>query len=59
VNPVSGDEHRVRIDLPDGFEYKQAEIANAVMTKVSADAPLDLDLDGTYGQLNPFDWSNA
>jgi hypothetical protein len=58
-NPVSGDEHRVRIDLPYGFEYKQAEIANTVTAKVSADAPLDLDLEGTYGQLNPFDWSNA
>jgi hypothetical protein len=58
-NPVSGEEHRVRIDLPDGFEYKQAEIANTVTAKVSAEAPLDLDLDGTYGQLNPFDWSNA
>lgn len=23
-SPVSGDEHRVRFDLPDGFEYKQA-----------------------------------
>ena len=23
--------HRVRIDLPDGFEYKQAEIANSVL----------------------------
>lgn len=58
-NPVSGEEHRVRIDLPEGFEYKQAEIANTVTAKVSAEAPLDLDLSGTYGQLNPIDWSNA
>ncbi len=34
-SPASGDEHRVRFDLPDGFEYKQAEIANAVHTRVA------------------------
>jgi len=32
-NPVTGDEHRVRIDLPDGFEYKQAEIADATYVR--------------------------
>jgi hypothetical protein len=58
-NPVSGEEHRVRIDLPEGFEYKQAEIANTVSARVSAEAPLGLNLEGTYGQLNPIDWSNA
>ena len=57
-NPVTGDEHRVRIDLPDGFEYKQAEIGNTVSARVSGEAPLDFTLDGTYGQLNPFDWSH-
>jgi hypothetical protein len=25
VNPVTGQEHRARIDLPDGFEFTQAE----------------------------------
>jgi hypothetical protein len=58
-SPVSGDEHRVRIDLPDGFEYKQAEIANAVHTHVSGAEPLSFTLENTYGQLNPFDWSPA
>jgi hypothetical protein len=57
-NPVTGDEHRVRIDLPDGFEYKQAEIGNTVSASVSGEAPLEFTLEGTYGQLNPFDWSN-
>lgn len=57
TSPVSGDEHRVRIDLPDGFEYKQAEIANAVRTRVSGAEPLSFTLENTYGQLNPFDWS--
>jgi len=58
-NPVTGDEHRVRIDLPDGFEYKQAEIANTVQGRVSGEDPLSFELSGTYAQLNEFDWSNA
>jgi len=28
-NPVSGEEHRARIDLPHGFEYEIAEIGSA------------------------------
>jgi hypothetical protein len=58
-SPATGDEHRVRIDLPNGFEYKQAEIGNTVNARVSGEAPLDFTLEGTYGQLNPFDWSSA
>jgi hypothetical protein len=58
-NPVTGDEHRVRIDLPDGFEYKQAEIGNTVQARVSAQDPLSFTLENTYAQLNPFDWTNA
>ena len=58
-NPVSGDEHRVRIDLPDGFEYRQAEIGNTVTARVSAQDPLSFTLENTYAQLNPFDWTNA
>jgi hypothetical protein len=59
TNPVTGDELRVRIDLPDGFEYEIAEIANSVSTRVDAEAPLALDLENSYAQLNEFDWSNA
>jgi hypothetical protein len=58
-NPVTGDEHRVRIDLPDGFEYKQAEIGNTVRARISAEDPLSFTLENTYAQLNPFDWTNA
>ena len=29
-NPVTGEEHRARIVLPDGFEYKEAEMGNTV-----------------------------
>ena len=58
-NPVTGDEHRVRIDLPDGFEYKQAEIGNTVKARVSAEEPLSFTLENTYAQLNRFEWTNA
>ena len=58
-NRVTGDPHRVRIDLPDGFEYKQAEIGNTVTARVSAEDPLSFTLENTYAQLNPFDWTNA
>jgi hypothetical protein len=61
VNPDIPDsgEHRVRIDLPDGFEYKQAEIGNTVQARVAAEEPLAFALENTYAQLNPFEWSNA
>jgi hypothetical protein len=29
-NPVTGDEHRALVQLPDGFEYQMAEIALAL-----------------------------
>jgi hypothetical protein len=58
-NPVTGDEHRVRIDLPDGFEYKQAEIGNSVEWSVSSGDPLSFSHKTSYAQLNPFDWSNS
>ncbi|MFQ5982462.1 MAG: DUF1326 domain-containing protein [Woeseiaceae bacterium] len=47
-NPVTGDPHRVRIDLPNGFEYRIAEIGSA-STSSRADVPLDLN--SSYGQL--------
>lgn len=34
-NPVTGEEHRAIIKLPNGFEYKEAEIANAVTMHAS------------------------
>lgn len=58
-NPVTGDEHRVRIVIPDGFEYEEAEIGNTVVAEVTGEAPLAFTLENTYAQLNRFDWSNA
>lgn len=58
-SPVDGSEHRVRIDLPNGFEYKIAEIANATSTRVSGEDPLSFEFEQSYAQLNEFDWSPA
>ena len=61
VNPDIPDsgEHRVRIDLPDGFEYKQAEIGNTVEWKVDSGDPLAFGHEKTYAQMYEFEWSNA
>jgi hypothetical protein len=56
---ATGDEHRVRIDLPNGFEYKQAEVGNTVMATASSDDPLSFSFEKSYAQLNRFDWSPA
>jgi hypothetical protein len=58
-NPVSGEDHRARIVLPDGFEYAEAEMANTVACTTTADGPLSLRLENSYAQLNEFDWSNS
>jgi hypothetical protein len=47
-NPITGAEHRVRIDLPDGFEYLLAEIGRG-WTTVSR--PMQFKLDDSYAQF--------
>lgn len=47
-NPVSGEPSRSRIDLPNGFEYAIAEMANASSI---VRGPIPLDLKDSYGQL--------
>jgi hypothetical protein len=49
LSPVSGDEHRVRIDLPNGIEFEIAEIGAA---SSQASAAVKLDLRDSYGQFN-------
>jgi hypothetical protein len=58
-NPVSGEEHRARISLPNGFEYTEAEMGNTVECTTTAEGPLALTLANTYAQLNELNWSNA
>jgi hypothetical protein len=58
-NPATGEEHRARIVLPNGFEFKEAEMGNSVRLEVIAPPSLAMRHQGTYAQLNAFDWSNA
>ena len=48
VNPVTGAEHRIRIEPVGGFEFKQAEIGRG-WTK--ATGPIAYDLTDSYGQF--------
>jgi hypothetical protein len=47
-NPVTGAEHRVRIDLPHGFEYRLAEIGSGTTKATGA---IKMDLTSSYGQF--------
>jgi len=49
VSPATGEEHRVRIDIPHGIEFEIAEIGVASTT---ATAAIPLDLAESYGQFN-------
>ena len=57
-NPATGEELMARITLPNGFEYKEAEMGNTVQCRVNAGDKLTFELKNTYAQLNAFDWSN-
>jgi len=48
-SPATGDEHRVRIDMPNGIEFTLAEIGNASSEATGA---INLNLENTYGQWN-------
>jgi len=47
-NPVTGAEHRARIDLPHGFEYRIAEVGSGTTRATGA---IKLDLKNNYGQF--------
>jgi hypothetical protein len=55
-NPVTGAEHRARIDLPHGFEYRLAEVGSGTSR---ATGPVELDLASTYGQVARIHLSHA
>jgi hypothetical protein len=58
-NPVTGEEHRARIVLPEGFEYQEAEMGNTVYVRVQSDERVAFEHENSYAQLNEFEWSNA
>jgi hypothetical protein len=47
-NPVTGAEHRARINLPDGFEYTVAEMGSGTSTATGA---VPMELSDSYGQF--------
>jgi hypothetical protein len=47
-NPVTGAEHRARIDLPHGFEYELAEVGSA---SSRSKGPIELELKDSYAQF--------
>ena len=49
VSPATGEEHRVRIDIPDGIEFEIAEIGS-ITTRATGAIPLELD--DSYAQFN-------
>jgi len=55
-NPVTGAEHRVRIDLPDGFEYRIAEMGSGT-TRATAAIALP-GLENSYAQFAHIHLSN-
>jgi len=44
--------------LPDGFEFKEAEMSNTVYCHVGAGDKLAFELKNTCAQFYAFDWSN-
>jgi len=48
LNPVTGHEHRARIDLPHGFEYTVAEMGSATS---KATGPINISFDDSYAQF--------
>jgi hypothetical protein len=57
-NPVTGEEHRGRIDLPGGFEYRQAEVANAAGWRVTSGETLTMEHADTHCHIAGFEWSS-
>jgi hypothetical protein len=49
IDPHSGNEHRVQIQLPNGFEYTVAEVGTG---RTRTRGPIELALDGSHAHLN-------
>ena len=50
-SPVTGEDHRVRIDMPEGIEFKLAEIGSGTTKAMGA---IPLNLHDSYGQFSVF-----
>ena len=57
-NPITGEEHRAIIKLPNGFEYKEAEMGNCLEGYAKLGDKVVQDKN-SYSQFAAVDWSNA
>jgi len=55
-NPVTGAEHRARIDLPHGFEYRIAEVGSG---RSAVTGPIPMQLQGSYAQFAELNLSQS
>ena len=55
-NPITGHEHRAKVVLPEGFEYREAEYASGA---TRATGPVKLDWQGTHAHLTNIDMTGA
>lgn len=55
-NPITGHEHRAKVVLPEGFEYREAEYASG---STRATGPVKLDWQGTHAHLTNIDMTGA
>jgi hypothetical protein len=57
-NPVTGEDHRARIQLPNGFEYHVAEMGNCVENYAKL-GDKTIQNKNSYAQLASISWSNS
>jgi hypothetical protein len=57
-NPVTGEEHRARIELPHGFEFRVAEMGDSLHWRTTAGDHLTMEHEHTYAQLARIEWSS-
>jgi len=57
-NPITGEEHRARIQLPQGFEYTEAEMGNCVRNFARL-GDKTIENTNSYAQFASVDWSNS
>jgi len=57
-NPVTGEEHRAIITLPNGFEYKEAEMGNCLESYATLGDKV-ISNKNSYAQFAAVDWSNG
>lgn len=55
-NPITGADHRVRIDMPNGFEYTLAEVGRGWM---KASQPIAFDLSDSYAHFTQLHLSQS